>query len=148
MELVRSRGVQGDGTDRTKTQTQIFTRFGFTWHQQVNFSEILEFQCTRNGAQNLPFCPGSPSPLQELDFKELDFKELGVLGYSDLLGLGVLGYSDLLGLGVPDEWASRWIGFWISPNTRDFWLKETIRGDYSKETIRRSGAHDIFWSGT
>ena len=23
------------------------------------FSEILEFQCTRNGSQNLPFCPGS-----------------------------------------------------------------------------------------
>ena len=56
-----------------------------------------------------------------------DLLGLGVLGYSDLLGLGVLGYSDLLGLGVP---------------------KETIRGDYSKETIRRSGAHDIFWSGT
>ena len=75
---------------------------------------------------------------KELDSKELDFKELGVLGYSDLLGLGVLRYSDLLGLGVPDEWASRWIGFWISPNTRDFWLKKTIRrrvfeGDYSKE---------------
>ena len=59
MELVRSRGVQGDGTDRTKTQAQIFTRFGLTWHQKAHFSEILEFQCTRNGSQNLPFCPGS-----------------------------------------------------------------------------------------
>ena len=59
MELRRSGGVQGDGTDRTKTQTQIFTRFGLTWHRKVHFSEILEFQGTRNGPQNLPFCPGS-----------------------------------------------------------------------------------------
>ena len=59
MELGRSGGVQGDGTDRTKTQAQMFTRFGLTWHQKVHFSEILEFQCTRNGPQNLPFCPGS-----------------------------------------------------------------------------------------
>ena len=59
MELRRSRGVQGDGTDRTKTQTQIVTRFGLTWHQKVHFSEILEFQCTRNGIQNLQFRPGS-----------------------------------------------------------------------------------------
>ena len=56
---MRSRGDQGDGTDHTKTQAQIFTRFGLTWHQKVHFSEILEFQCTRNGPQNLPFCPGS-----------------------------------------------------------------------------------------
>ena len=54
-----SRGVQGDGTDRANTQTQIVTRFGLTWHQKVHFSEILEFQCTRNGPQNPPFCPGS-----------------------------------------------------------------------------------------
>ena len=59
MVFVRSRGVQGDGTDRTKTQAQNFTRFGLAWHQKVHFSEILEFQCTRNGPQNLPFCPGS-----------------------------------------------------------------------------------------
>ena len=59
MVFVRSRGVQGDGTDRTKTQAQIFSRFGLTWHQKVHFSGILEFQCTRNGPQNLPFCPGS-----------------------------------------------------------------------------------------
>ena len=59
MELGRSGGVQGDCTDRTNTQTQIFTRFGLTWHQKVHFSEILEFQCTRNGHQKLPFCPGS-----------------------------------------------------------------------------------------
>ena len=63
LELVRSGGVQGDRTDGTMTHTQIFKRFGLTWHhQKVNFSEILEFQfwpCTRNGPQNLLFCPGS-----------------------------------------------------------------------------------------
>ena len=59
MVFVRSGGVQGDGTDRTKTQTQIFTRFGLTWHQRIHFSDILEFQCIRNGPQNLSFCPGS-----------------------------------------------------------------------------------------
>ena len=52
---MRSGGVQGDGTDHTKTQGHIFTRFGFAWHQKVHFSEILEFQYTRNGPQNLPF---------------------------------------------------------------------------------------------
>ena len=59
MVFVRSGGVQGDGTDHTKAQAQIFTPFGLTWHQKVHFSEILEFQCARNGPQNLPFCPGS-----------------------------------------------------------------------------------------
>ena len=62
MELRGSRGVQGDGTDHTKTQTQIFTRFGLTWHQKVHFSTFdgkLELQCTRNGPQNTPFYPGS-----------------------------------------------------------------------------------------
>ena len=36
--------------------------FGLTWHQEVHFSTFdgnLEFQCTRNGPQNPPFCPGS-----------------------------------------------------------------------------------------
>ena len=59
MVLRRSRGVQGDRTDRTKTQTQIFTRFGLTWHQKVHFSWFSECQCTRKGPQNLPFCPVS-----------------------------------------------------------------------------------------
>ena len=59
MVFVRSGGVQGDGTDHTKAQAQIFSRFGLTWHRKVHFSEILEFQCTRNGPRNLPFCPGS-----------------------------------------------------------------------------------------
>ena len=41
---------------------QIFSRFGLTWHRKVNFSTFsgkLTFQSTRNGLQNLPFCPGS-----------------------------------------------------------------------------------------
>ena len=62
MELGRSGGVQGDRTDRTKTAQQIVTRFGLTWHREINFSTFsgkLTFQCTRNGPQNLPFCPGS-----------------------------------------------------------------------------------------
>ena len=44
---------------------QIFSRFGLTWHRKVNFSTFsgkLTFQSTRNGPQNLPFCPG---PLQD-----------------------------------------------------------------------------------
>ena len=62
MELGRSGGVQGDRTDRTKTAQQIFARFGLTWHRKVQlstFSGKLTFQSTRNGLQNLPFCPGS-----------------------------------------------------------------------------------------
>ena len=64
MELGRSGGVQGDRTDRTNTQTQIVTRFGLTWHQKVNFSKILEFQCTRNFIKTFHFVPGvSRTPL-------------------------------------------------------------------------------------
>ena len=44
---------------------QIFSRFGLTWHREVHFSTFsgkLTFQSTRNGPQNIPFCPG---PLQD-----------------------------------------------------------------------------------
>ena len=37
---------------------------GLTWHQKVHFPTFdgkLELQCTRNGPQNPPFCPGSLS---------------------------------------------------------------------------------------
>ena len=45
-----------------RSYMQIFSRFGLTWHRKVNFSTFsgkLTFQSTRNGPQNLPFCPGS-----------------------------------------------------------------------------------------
>ena len=48
-----------------RSYMQIFSRFGLTWHRKVNFSTFsgkLTFQSTRNGPQNLPFCPG---PLQD-----------------------------------------------------------------------------------
>ena len=48
-----------------RSYMQIFSRFGLTWHRKVNFSTFsgkLTFQSTRNGLQNLPFCPG---PLQD-----------------------------------------------------------------------------------
>ena len=48
-----------------RSYMQIFSRFGLTWHRKVNFSTFsgkLRFQSTRNGSQNLPFCPG---PLQD-----------------------------------------------------------------------------------
>ena len=62
LQLGRPGGVQGDRTDRTKTAQQISARFGLTWHRKVHFSTFsgkLTFQSTRNGPQNLPFCPGS-----------------------------------------------------------------------------------------
>ena len=48
-----------------RSYMQIFSRFRLTWHRKVNFSTFsgkLTFQSTRNGPQNLPFCPG---PLQD-----------------------------------------------------------------------------------
>ena len=60
MELGRSGGVQGDGTDRTKTQTQFFTRFGLTWHQKVNFSEkkYWNFNVLEMVLKTFHFVPG------------------------------------------------------------------------------------------
>ena len=64
MELRRSGGVQGDGTDRTKTQTQIFTRFGLTWHQKVHFSEYWNFNVLEMALKTFHFVPGlSRTPL-------------------------------------------------------------------------------------
>ena len=45
-----------------RSYMQFFSRFGLTWHRKVNFSTFsgkLTFQSSRNGPQNLPFCPGS-----------------------------------------------------------------------------------------
>ena len=64
MEIVRSGGVQGDGTDRTKTQAQIFSRFGLTWHQKLHFSEILDFNVLEMVLKTFHFVPGlSGTPL-------------------------------------------------------------------------------------
>ena len=43
-----SRTLAGSGLTKLRASR-------FSW-----FSEILEIQCTRDGLQNLPFCPGSP----------------------------------------------------------------------------------------
>ena len=55
-------GVREERTDHTKLFPRTFAGFGLTWHQKVHFSTFdgkLESQCTRNGAQNPPFCQGS-----------------------------------------------------------------------------------------
>ena len=58
----RSRGVRGERTEHTQLFSRTFAGFGITCGQKVNFSTFsgkLELQCTRNGPQNPPFCPGS-----------------------------------------------------------------------------------------
>ena len=58
----RSGGVRGERTDHTKIFRRTLAGFGLTWHQKDSFSTFdgkLELQCTRNGPQNPPFCPGS-----------------------------------------------------------------------------------------
>ena len=58
----RSGGVRRERTDHTKRFRRTLAGFGLTWHQKVHFSTFsgkLTFQCTRNSAQNPPFCPGS-----------------------------------------------------------------------------------------
>ena len=55
-------GVRGERTEHTKTFRRTLAGFGLTWHRKVHFltfSGKLTFQCTRNGLQNPPFCPGS-----------------------------------------------------------------------------------------
>ena len=45
-----------------RSYMQIFCRFGLTWYRKVNFSTFSgkqTFQSSRNGSQNLPFCPES-----------------------------------------------------------------------------------------
>ena len=58
-------GVSRVTAPTIRSYMQIFSRFGLAWHRKVNFSTFsgkLTFQSTRNGPQNLPFCPG---PLQD-----------------------------------------------------------------------------------
>ena len=60
LKLGRSGGVRGERTDHTKTFRRTLAGLGLTW--QVHFSTFdgqLELQCTRNGPQNPPYCPGS-----------------------------------------------------------------------------------------
>ena len=61
-KLGRSRGVRGERTDHTKIFRRTLAGIGLTRPQRVHFSTFdgkLELQCTRNGPQNHPFCPGS-----------------------------------------------------------------------------------------
>ena len=58
-------GVSRRTAPTIRCYLQIFSRFGGTWYQKVHFSTFdgqLTFQCSRNGPQNLPICPG---PLQD-----------------------------------------------------------------------------------
>ena len=62
LKLGTSSGVREERTEHTKTFRRTLAGFGLTWHQEVHFSKFggkLELQCTRNGPQNPPFCPGS-----------------------------------------------------------------------------------------
>ena len=55
-------GCPGGRTEHTQLVSRTLAGFGLTWHRKVIFSTFsgkLTFQCTRNGAQNLPYCPGS-----------------------------------------------------------------------------------------
>ena len=65
LKLGRPGGVRGERTEHTKIFRRTLAGFGLTWGQKVHFSTFhgkLSFQCTRNGPQNPPFCPG---PLQD-----------------------------------------------------------------------------------
>ena len=58
----RSRGVRGERTDHTQLFSRTLAGFCLTGRQKVQFSTFdskLEFQCTRSGSQNPPYCPGS-----------------------------------------------------------------------------------------
>ena len=62
LKLGRSRGVREERTDHTQLFRRTLAGFGLTWHRKVHFSTFsghVTFQCTRNGIQNHPFCPGS-----------------------------------------------------------------------------------------
>ena len=55
-------GVSRRTARSVRCYLQSFSRFGGTWGRKVHFSKFsgkLTFQCSRNGPQNLPFCPGS-----------------------------------------------------------------------------------------
>ena len=58
----RGLGVSRRTAPTIRSYLQSFSRFGGTWGQKVHFSTFsgkLIFQCSRNGPQNPPFCPGS-----------------------------------------------------------------------------------------
>ena len=58
-------GVSRRTAPTIRSYLQSFSRFAGTWGQKVHFSTFfgkLTFQCSRNGIQNHPFCPG---PLQD-----------------------------------------------------------------------------------
>ena len=58
----RSRGVREERTEHAQLFSRTLAGIGPTWHQKVHFSIFdgkLEPQCTRNGPQNPPYCPGS-----------------------------------------------------------------------------------------
>ena len=55
-------GVSRRTAPTIRCYLQIFRRFGGIWGRKVHFSRFsgkLTFQCSRNGPQNPPFCPGS-----------------------------------------------------------------------------------------
>ena len=55
-------GVSRRTAPTIRSYLQSFSRFGGTWDWKVHFSMFsgkLTFQCSRNGPQNHPFCPGS-----------------------------------------------------------------------------------------
>ena len=55
-------GVSRRTAPTIRSYLQSFSRFGGTWNQKVHFSTFsgkLTFQCSKNGLQNPPFCPGS-----------------------------------------------------------------------------------------
>ena len=65
----------------TRSYMHMFSRFGLTWHRKVHFSTISgkrTFQSTRNGTQNLPFCPGSLQDnfIMFLDISPTDFSKI------------------------------------------------------------------------
>ena len=54
-------GVSRRTAPTIRCYLQSFSRFGGAWYQKVHFSTFdgkLTFQCSRNGLQNPPFCPG------------------------------------------------------------------------------------------
>ena len=62
MEFMGFRGFQEDRTDHTVLLANFQPVFGGTWGQKVHLATCdgkLTFQSTRNGPQNISFCPGS-----------------------------------------------------------------------------------------
>ena len=62
MKLGRSRGVREERTEHAQLFSRTLARSGLIGRQKVHFSTFdskLELQCTRNGPQNHPYCPGS-----------------------------------------------------------------------------------------